>query len=125
MTSRDLRIPYDFLLSGRVRKMAISDLRGFLNKIADKIESEDLVGLKYLCRDILPEGKLENITNSRDLFVAIGQKIVGEEEQLAFLIELFHFVGRLDLEGRVKGFRDSRKGEFCCLKVQVRKGLST
>ena len=105
--------------------MAISSLRGFLNKIADDIGSEDLADLKFLCGDKLSKRKLENITSSRDLFVAIGENTKGEEEQLAFLIELFHNARRLDLEDKVKGFRDSRKGEFCCLKVQVRKGLST
>lgn len=101
--------------------MAISNLRGFLNKIADDIGSEDLASLKYLCGDNLAKGRLENISTPRELFVAIGEITEGEEQQLSFLRQLFHNVGRLDLMTKVQRFLDSRKGEFCCVKVHLSK----
>lgn len=89
----------------------ISNVRLFLNKIADDIGSEDLESLKYLCTDILRKAKLEKIKTARELFVAIGEVTEGDEKQLDLLKGLFRAVRRFDLESEVEKFQHSTKGK--------------
>ncbi|XP_022799609.1 uncharacterized protein LOC111337538 isoform X3 [Stylophora pistillata] len=89
--------------------MAFSNLRVFLNKIADDIGSEDLAILKFLCGDNLTKRRLENITTPRELFVAIGERVEGEDEQLDFLRNLFQNASRFDLKHKVESVISSRK----------------
>lgn len=88
----------------------ISNLRVFLHKISEDLVSDEVAQLKFLCSDILTKKRLEDIKNARELFVAIGEVIHEEAEQLQNLKFLFETIGRLDLKSRILEFEESRKG---------------
>ena len=88
----------------------ITNFRLFLHKLSEELDSGELGGIKFLCADILTKARLEKITNTKELFVAIGEVKEDEEKQLDILKQLFESIGRLDLQSRVENFRQTRKG---------------
>ena len=90
----------------------ISNFRLFLHKLSDELDSDELKDLKFLCADILTKARLEKITNTKELFVAIGEINEGEEKQLDLLKHLFKSIYRFDLESRVESFQQTRQGRL-------------
>ena len=90
----------------------ISNFRRFLHDLSGEIDSSDLKELKFLCGDILTKAKREKITNSKELFVAIGEVTEDEWKQLDLIKELFENIRRLDLRSKVENFQQARKGRF-------------
>ena len=88
----------------------ISNFRLFLHKLSDELDSDELKDLKFLCADILTKAKLEKITNTKELFVAIGEVKEGEEKQLDLLKQLFISIYRFDLVSKVENFQQTRQG---------------
>lgn len=99
----------------------ISNFRLFLHKISDKLGSEDLEDLKFLCSDILTKAKLERITSAKELFVAIGEVSEGEDGQLDLIKQLLTGARRLDLAKEVDE-QQSKSGTFTqflnCLRLE-------
>ena len=91
-------------------RFGISNLRVFLHKISENLVSDEVASLKFLCCDILTKARLEKIINARELFVAIGEVVHDEEEQLQYFKFLFETIGRFDLKSKILEFEESRKG---------------
>lgn len=88
----------------------ISNFRLFLHKLSDELDSGELKAINFLCADILTKARLEKITNTKELFVAIGEVKEDEEKQLDLLKQLFENIRRFDLQSKVEKFQQTRKG---------------
>lgn len=83
------------------------EYRGMMAKIATRIDDESLDELKYQCKDIIGDGKLEMIANPQGLFQVLEERDEVSSDNLTFLCEILKNIGRIDLYKVVKSHQDS------------------
>lgn len=72
-----------------------------LFQIGQELTTDDLDGLKYLCKDIIPAGKAEFITKSTKLLQELERIGKLSEENPHFLAECLARIGRIDLRDKL------------------------
>ncbi|XP_069851906.1 caspase-8 [Dipodomys merriami] len=73
------------------------DFSGYLYKIGEQLDSDELASLKFLSLDYIPQKKQEPIKDALTLFEILQEKGMLEDDNLFFLKELLFRISRLDL----------------------------
>ncbi|XP_028925212.1 caspase-8 [Ornithorhynchus anatinus] len=73
------------------------DFHKLLFSIGEELAADDLEALKFLCLDLIPRKKQENIQDALGLFRLLQEKGMLEEGKLFFLKELLFRIHRIDL----------------------------
>ncbi|XP_012866144.1 PREDICTED: caspase-8 isoform X2 [Dipodomys ordii] len=73
------------------------DFSGYLYKIGEQLDSDELASLKFLSLDHIPQKKQEPIKDALTLFEILQEKGMLEDDNLFFLKELLFRISRLDL----------------------------
>ena len=89
----------------------IESFRVVLTKIVSKLEKENLERLKFLCKDVIPDGDRENISSPEQLLIELEHRRKLAPNNLKFLQESLELVGRHDLAHDLKVFEHSRPSE--------------
>jgi len=78
-----------------------AEFNRFLLKIADEITKDELDGMKFLCEDDLPKGRLDSIENPRELlnFLKVRGKIGLDD--VSYLVSLLEDIGNIQLANTV------------------------
>ena len=82
-----------------------SDFRTVLFRIGREIGKQDLQWLKFSCRDVLLESKLETINSARDIFIALEEKGLLSKNNIDFLAFRLMDIQRRDLLSHFAAFR--------------------
>ena len=98
--------------------MESNNYRAFLLRISDHTTEEKLRQLKYLCSDEIPEGDLEKISSSLDLFKDLERRQIIGIDNLSFLQKLLSDVNCFQLASEVGDFITRREVQLLCLKKQ-------
>jgi len=98
--------------------MESNNFRAFLLRISDHITEEKLRQLKYLCSDEIPEGDLENISSSLDLFKDLQRRQIIGIDNLSFLKQLLSDVTCFQLASEVDDFITRREVQLLYLEKQ-------
>ena len=103
-----------------VASTSIGLYRKLMIYIAHELKVEDLMDMKYMCRDILSVGKLETVTTPLDLIQRLEEVDELGKEKLETLVELLQEAGRNDLKQKVaeyQGMADVRLNVFGDIKA--------
>ncbi|KAM4835781.1 caspase-8 [Thomomys bottae] len=73
------------------------EFSGYLYKIGEQLDSDELASLKFLSLDYIPQRKQEPINDALALFRVLQEKGMLEDDNLFFLKELLFRINRLDL----------------------------
>ncbi|KAI1899026.1 hypothetical protein AGOR_G00078440 [Albula goreensis] len=73
-----------------------------LHEIDGELDSGDVAALKFLCRDIVPQKKLELVRSGRELFLRLEEQGL-LEHGLLIVAELLDTISRKDLVRRLQG----------------------
>ncbi|KAL4608927.1 caspase-8-like [Arapaima gigas] len=86
------------------------------HKIDEELDSEDIAALKFLCRDLIPLKKLENVQDGRNLFMRLEEQGLLEHDDI-IIKDLLLTIRRFDLlrllgtnQNQVQNLLQSRKG---------------
>lgn len=83
----------------------ISNYRSLLLDLSNSLTSTDLEQLKFLCRDVIPEGRAERINRPFEFFSALEQLNMLSEENRDFLASKLIAVNRNDLRNKLLGIQ--------------------
>ena len=75
--------------------------RSLLLKLSDSFTSLDLKKMKFICRDVIPDGRAELITEPFELFIALEQRNLLSVEKLDFLASKLEDIDRNDLRKKL------------------------
>ena len=98
--------------------MESNNFRAFLLRISDHITEEKLRQLKYLCSDEIPDGDLEKISSSLDLFKDLQRRQIIGVDNLSFLKQLLSDVTCFQLASKVDDFITRREVQLLYLEKQ-------
>lgn len=89
----------------------VSAFRIMLNNLAHLLSERDLQSMKYLCRDLIPRGRLENIEDPLDLWDALEQRDQLGVNNTRFLRQLLTYgtEGRRDLLSILQNYECSSR----------------
>ena len=83
----------------------MSDYRALLLNISNHLTSEDVTGLKYLCKEVIPAGKAEKITRAFEFFSELERLNLLSEETRDFLASKLIAINRNDLRNKLLGIQ--------------------
>ena len=98
-------------------KNRLSRYRKFLLHLSTDLSNEDLKGLKFICLDVVPRAKMEEVTAAFQLFDLLEQKGVITPQNLTVLEDMMQAIGRDDLASKVIQFMEDVNGmerQSCC-----------
>ncbi|EDO42517.1 predicted protein, partial [Nematostella vectensis] len=75
----------------------MTDFRALLLKISDELTSENLSSMRFLCRDVIPAGRLEHFRRPIDMFVEFERLDRLSEKNRDFLASILVQIRRPDL----------------------------
>ncbi|XP_031574990.1 uncharacterized protein LOC116308656 [Actinia tenebrosa] len=81
----------------------IDPFRALLLSIANDCTDEDFTNMKFLCSGCLPEGRLEDISSPRELFIELIHDCIISKDEKQPLASLLFNIGRQDLRNRLLG----------------------
>lgn len=82
-----------------------------LGKIASRIESHRLERFKFLCKDSIPEGDMEQISSPEALFMELEHRMLLGPSNVEFVGQCLIQVGRNDLAFELMAFDEKREGK--------------
>uniref|UniRef100_A0A8D0BBJ7 FAS-associated death domain protein n=1 Tax=Salvator merianae TaxID=96440 RepID=A0A8D0BBJ7_SALMN len=84
----------------------MNPLLGLLNSISNKLNSDELSNLKFLCRDHIGKKKLEAVRSGIDLFSILLDQEKITPNNVEFLKSMFKTLNREDLLTSLKEFEE-------------------
>ena len=92
-----------------------------LAEIASKLDGERFERLKFLCKDLIPDGNREKIGTPELLFLELEQRKEITPNCLQFLITCLENVGRKDLADDLRNYeRGGTEGKHFCRSACIR-----
>ena len=93
-------------ISENLNKKKDQNFRTLVTRISQKLHPEALKELKFQCRGLIKQGKLERIKNLLDLFTALEEQDVLHADCTDFLALCLRNINRLDLERLVNQYQE-------------------
>ncbi|EDO44917.1 predicted protein [Nematostella vectensis] len=85
----------------------MTNFRALLLKISDELTSENLSSMRFVCRDVIPAGRLEHFRRPIDMFVEFERLNRLDEKNRDFLASILVQIGRPDLRNLLLEITDS------------------
>lgn len=92
-----------------------------LHDIDEELTKSDVAALKFLCMDILPKKRLENVKDAKDLFLRLEEQALLND--VYFLADLLHTIGRKDLL-QLLGTDERKIGSWLSTQTDSTSGIS-
>ncbi|XP_048575655.1 mitogen-activated protein kinase kinase kinase A isoform X2 [Nematostella vectensis] len=85
----------------------MTNFRALLLKISDELTSENFSSMRFVCRDVIPAGRLEHFRRPIDMFVEFERLNRLDEKNRDFLASILVQIGRPDLRNLLLEITDS------------------
>ena len=100
------------------------EYRSFMVKFADEHTSDDLMRLKYVLKDHIPAGKLEQLHKALDIFSQLEQKALLGPNNFDFILDLIEDINKPHLLKMLKRFVDETKLRRMRRKIEEFKSIT-
>lgn len=80
----------------------LPNFRQELALIASELHKDDIKNLKFLCEPSVPKKFLANFKTGLEIFEALDKSRLLSENNVSYLANIFHLIGRIDLAKRLE-----------------------